>query len=120
MYKLFLIAMLLLWSGSAVAQSGCYVAGDSKVYTTTRSDGSFRYSSGGTSVANNNCVYQTSNPCEVYDVFVFWTINNRYGYYATYTYPCPLDDYAGVLILLAGSIGIFFLQKMSTSSLCYV
>ncbi|SER31942.1 hypothetical protein [Pedobacter rhizosphaerae] len=111
MYKLFLIAMLLLWSGSAIAQSGCYVAGDSKVYTSTRTDGSFRYASGGTTVSHNNCVYQTSNSCEVYDVFVFWAVNYRTGYYATYTFPCPLDDYVGILIILAGLIGVFILRK---------
>jgi len=112
--RYFLIFLFLLSiSYQSKAQSGCYVSSDANIYTSSRSNGTFRYSTGATPILNANCVSVSGTVCDVYDTFIIVRINERSGYLSTYAFPCPLDNYIWLLILPLGGLGFHYMRKRS-------
>ncbi len=106
--KIVVFALLLLMAGKAYSATGCIYQSSGYIYQTR--DGNdmgypnYAYMPRVLSSAVY-CVSVSSSLCRIDDAV--------WGYVVTYSTVnnCPIDDYTGLMLVVAGGVGVFFLRR---------
>ena len=107
----FLVAfsILCLFSFTANAAAGCINAARNRIYTSQHPSGYWRTNSSSTSTAGCLYVY-TGGICSIGSVGA----NNGYLGDTVNAQECPIDDYAGVMVVLFGALSYFIIRRTNT------